>query len=83
MRKPRRSCALILQTKIDWRTLHSDCAWINVKAKGPIRLMQPENSSVEVNYLKTRVKGPSAMSRLAIVLFSVGLALLIVSMVTR
>jgi hypothetical protein len=45
--------------------------------------MQVEHDSVEVDYLRTRVEGPSAMSRLAIVLFSAGLALLIVGIVTR
>jgi len=45
--------------------------------------MQIEHGSVEVDELRTRVEGASAMSRLAIVLFSTGLALLIVGIVTR
>ena len=42
-----------------------------------------ESAFAEANELKTRVEGPSPLSRLAIVLFTTGVALLIVAIVTR
>ena len=42
-----------------------------------------EDALAQSNELKNRVENPSPLSRLAIVLFSTGLALLIVAILTR
>jgi hypothetical protein len=51
--------------------------------KGPVEKMAFEDALAQSNELKNRVRGPSPLSRLAIVLFITGLALLIVTLLTR
>jgi hypothetical protein len=54
-----------------------------VTAKGPTQNAALENAIIEANQLKMRAKTPSPLSRLAIVLFGTGVALLLVAIFAR
>ena len=56
---------------------------MSVKLKGQMEKMAFEEALAQSNHLKSRVENPSPLSRLAIVLFSTGVALLIVAILTR
>ena len=73
----------MLPTSLNWRHSPRDCAYINVTAKGPTQNAALENAIIEANQLKMRAKTPSPLSRLAIVLFSTGVALLVVAIFAR
>jgi len=51
--------------------------------KGRIEKLAFEDALAQTNQLKKRVEKPSPLSRLAVVLFSMGLALLIIAILTR
>jgi hypothetical protein len=50
-----------------------------VKLKGQIEKMAFEDALAQTNQLRNRVENPSPLSRLAIVLFGAGVALLIIA----
>ena len=54
-----------------------------MKLKGQMQKMAFEEALAQSNELKNRVENPSPLSRLAIVLFSTGVALLIVAILVR
>jgi hypothetical protein len=66
-----------------WRDFSAKSACLNVNIKGPAEKTAFELSFDEADQLKNRAQRPSPLSRLAIVLFTTGVALLVLGALIR